>query len=127
MGVGTPEDLVASVARGVDMFDCVLPTRNARNGHLFTSRGVVRIKNSRYAADPRPLDPDCGCPTCRRHSRAYLRHLFASSEILYSVLATAHNLYFYLDTMRRVRQAIALNQFEHFRQTYLGELARGPE
>ena len=127
MGVGTPEDLVESVARGVDMFDCVLPTRNARNGHLFTSHGIVRIKNSRYGEDPRPLDPDCGCPTCARHSRAYLRHLFVAGEILYSVLATAHNLYFYLDTMNRVRQAIALNRFAQFRHVYLTELARGPE
>jgi queuine tRNA-ribosyltransferase len=127
MGVGTPEDLVESVARGVDMFDCVLPTRNARNGHLFTSRGAVRIKNARYTDDPRPLDPACKCPTCARHSRAYLRHLFVSSEILYSVLATAHNIYFYLDTMQRVRQAIALNRFGQFRHDYLTELARGPE
>jgi queuine tRNA-ribosyltransferase len=127
MGVGTPEDLVESVARGVDMFDCVMPTRNARNGHLFTTRGVVRIKNSRYAEDPRPLDAECGCPTCARHSRAYLRHLFVAGEILYSVLATAHNLYFYLDTMKRVRQAIALNRFAQFRHVYLTELARGPE
>jgi queuine tRNA-ribosyltransferase len=127
MGVGTPEDLVESVARGVDMFDCVMPTRNARNGSLFTSRGVVRIKNARYATDARPLDPACGCPTCGRHSRAYLRHLFVSGEILYSVLATAHNLYFYLDTMRGVRQAIALNRFPEFRHEYLTELSRGPE
>jgi queuine tRNA-ribosyltransferase len=127
MGVGTPEDLVESVARGVDMFDCVMPTRNARNGWLFTSRGVVRIKNARYAADARPLDPGCECPTCARHTRAYLRHLFSCGEILYSVLATAHNLYFYLDTMRRVRQAIALNQFENFRHEFLAEIARGPE
>jgi queuine tRNA-ribosyltransferase len=127
MGVGTPEDLLELVARGIDMFDCVLPTRNARNGSLFTSRGVVRIKNSRYAADPKPLDPACGCPTCERHSRAYLRHLFLSGEILYSVLATAHNLFFYLDTMGRVRQAIALNQFADFRHEYVAELASGPE
>ncbi len=127
MGVGTPEDLVESVARGVDMFDCVMPTRNARNGSLFTSRGVVRIKNSRYVTDSRPLDPACACPTCERYSRAYLRHLFVSGEILYSVLATAHNLYFYLDTMRLVRQAIALNQFANFRREYLTDMARGPE
>lgn len=127
MGVGTPEDLLESVARGVDMFDCVMPTRNARNGSLFTTRGIVRIKNSRYAEDERPLDPSCGCPTCFSHSRAYLRHLYLSGEILYSMLATAHNLYFYLDTMYRVRQAIALNQFDKFRHAYLAELAVGPE
>jgi queuine tRNA-ribosyltransferase len=127
MGVGTPEDLVESVARGVDMFDCVMPTRNARNGSIFTTYGVLRIKNARYADDERPLDPGCECPVCRRHSRAYLRHLFVAGEILYSVLATAHNLHFYLDTMRRLRQAIALNQFTHFRHEYLNALSRGPE
>ncbi len=127
MGVGTPEDLIESVTRGVDMFDCVMPTRNARNGHLFTTRGVIRIKNARYARDERPLDSSCACPACSRYSRAYLRHLYASREILYSVLATAHNLFFYLDTMRRVRQAIALNQFGTFRHEYLGALELGPE
>ncbi len=127
MGVGTPEDIVESVARGIDMFDCVMPTRNARNGTLFTSHGLVRIKNARYARDERPVDPECACPTCRRHSRAYLRHLYACSEVLYPVLATVHNLYFYLDTLRRVRQAVVLNQFEQFRREFLSELRRGPE
>jgi queuine tRNA-ribosyltransferase len=127
MGVGTPEDIVESVARGVDMFDCVLPTRNARTGHIYTSYGVLRIKNARYASDERPLDADCRCPTCARHSRAYLRHLFMAGEILYSVLATAHNLYFYLDTMGRVRQAIALDRFPAFRHEFLNNLGRGPE
>jgi queuine tRNA-ribosyltransferase len=127
MGVGTPEDLLESVARGVDMFDCVLPTRNARNGHIFTSRGVLRIKNSRFSRDERPLDPACKCPTCARHSRAYLRHLFLTGEILFSILATAHNLYFYLDTMGSVRQAIALDRFAAFRTDFLTELLRGPE
>jgi len=127
MGVGTPEDIVESVARGVDMFDCVMPTRNARNGTLFTSRGLVRIKNARYAKDERPIEPGCACPTCRRHSRAYLRHLYACSEVLYPVLATAHNLYFYLDTLRRVRQAVVLNQFEQFRREFLSELRLEPE
>lgn len=127
MGVGTPEDIVESVARGIDMFDCVMPTRNARNGTLFTSHGLVRIKNARYARDERPVDPECACPTCRRHSRAYLRHLYTCSEVLYPVLATAHNLYFYLDTLRRVRQAVVLNQFEQFRREFLSELRRGPE
>ncbi len=127
MGVGTPEDLVESVARGVDMFDCVMPTRNARNGTIFTSRGLVRIKNARYADDDGPLDPACGCLACARYSRAYIRHLYACGEILYSVLATTHNLCFYLDTMRGVRQAIALNQFEKFRREFLAGLANGPE
>jgi len=127
MGVGTPEDLVESVGRGIDMFDCVLPTRNARNGHIFTSRGVLRIKNARFARDERPLDARCGCPTCARHTRAYLRHLFLTGEILYSILATQHNLYFYLDTMRGVRQAIALDRFAAFRTDFLTDLSRGPE
>ena len=127
MGVGTPEDIVESVARGIDMFDCVMPTRNARNGTLFTSEGLVRIKNARYARDDRPIDPRCACPTCRRYSRAYLRHLYTCSEVLYPVLATAHNLYFYLDTLRRVRQAVVLKQFEQFRREFLSELRRGPE
>jgi queuine tRNA-ribosyltransferase len=127
MGVGRPEDLLAAIAAGVDMFDCVLPTRNARNGHLFTSRGVLRIKNACYAGDPRPLDPACECPTCGRFSRAYLRHLFQAGEMTYAILATNHNLYFFLDTMRRVRQAIALDRFTGFRREYLAELSRGPE
>lgn len=111
MGVGTPRDLVRSVALGIDMFDCVLPTRNARNGCLFTSRGRVLIKNACHAEDPGPLDPDCGCRTCRRYSRAYLRHLFMAGEHLSAVLNTVHNLTFYLDTMRKIRQAIASDSF----------------
>ena len=100
MGTGTPEDLVESVARGIDLFDCVLPTRNARNGQLFTSEGRLNIKNARYAEDDRPPDPDCACYTCRTCSRAYLRHLFIAGEINASTLNTLHNLHFYLDTMR---------------------------
>jgi queuine tRNA-ribosyltransferase len=115
MGVGTPEDLVECVARGVDLFDCVLPTRNARNGSLFTSEGKVVIKNARYARDPRPLDPNCACFVCRRYSRAYLRHLFIVGEMLGAILATAHNLHFYLDTMRRIRQALEFGRFEELR------------
>jgi queuine tRNA-ribosyltransferase len=106
MGVGTPEEIPEYVAMGVDMMDCVLPTRNARNGLLFTSAGRVVIRHTRYAADPEPLDPACSCPVCRRYSRAYLRHLFLSNEILASVLNTTHNLYFYLEMMRRIRQRI---------------------
>ena len=116
MGVGTPIDLVECVARGVDMFDCVMPTRNARNGQLFTSEGLVNIKNARFAEDDGPADPACGCYTCRSFSRAYLRHLFVSGEILGSALNTLHNLYFYLDTMRRIRDAIAFGMFEEFRR-----------
>ncbi len=115
MGVGTPEDLVDCVARGVDLFDCVMPTRNARNGCVFTSQGKLVVRNARYARDEAPLDPDCRCAVCRRYSRAYLRHLFAAGEILAAMLATHHNLYFYLDTMRKVRQAIASGDFERFR------------
>jgi queuine tRNA-ribosyltransferase len=108
MGVGLPEELPQYVAMGVDMMDCVLPTRNARNGMLFTSQGRLVIRHSRYAGDSRPPDERCGCPVCRRYSRAYLRHLFLSGELLSSVLNTVHNLHFYLDTMRRIRQAIVV-------------------
>jgi queuine tRNA-ribosyltransferase len=111
MGAGTPEDLIRSVAMGIDMFDCVLPTRNARNGCLFTSRGKVLIKNAAYAEDSGPLDPDCSCLTCRRYSRAYLRHLFLSGEHLFAVYGTLHNLTFYLDMMRKIRQSIKLGTF----------------
>ncbi|MBV9210465.1 MAG: tRNA guanosine(34) transglycosylase Tgt, partial [Acidobacteria bacterium] len=118
MGVGTPEDLVEAVARGVDMFDCVLPTRNGRTGQAFTSRGKVNIKNARYARDTRPLDEACGCAVCRRHSRAYLRHLYQTGEMLGGILLTHHNLAFFLDTMRRVRQAIRSGDFARFRQEF---------
>ncbi len=111
MGVGTPEDLIRCVAMGIDMFDCVLPTRNARNGYLFTSQGRVLIKNAAYAEDRNPLDPACSCTTCRRYSRAYLRHLFLSGEHTYAAYATLHNLTFYLDMMQKIRQSIALGIF----------------
>jgi queuine tRNA-ribosyltransferase len=116
MGVGTPVDLVEAVAQGIDMFDCVLPTRNARNGQLFTSQGVLNIKNARHAEDDGPLDPACGCYACRHFSRAYLRHLFLAGEITASTLNTLHNLYFYLDTMQGIRDAIAFGTFEKLRQ-----------
>ena len=119
MGAGTPEDLVEGVARGIDMFDCVMPTRNARNGQLFTSEGRLNIKNARYAEDDRPLDPACGCYTCRTHSRAYLRHLYLAGEMGASVLNTLHNLSYYLDTMKRIREAIAFRAFDRFRQEFL--------
>jgi queuine tRNA-ribosyltransferase len=118
MGTGTPQDLVECVARGIDMFDCVMPTRNARNGQLFTSEGRLNIKNARYAEDDGPLDPACGCYTCRNHSRAYLRHLFMAGEMTAGTLNTLHNLSFYLDTMRRIREAIAFRTFENFRQEF---------
>jgi queuine tRNA-ribosyltransferase len=112
MGVGTPADLVEAVARGVDMFDCVMPTRHARNGWLFTKAGHIVIKHSKYKEDPNPIDETCGCAVCGKYSRAYLRHLFIANEILSSVLNTIHNLYFYLDTIRRIRQFIEFRRFE---------------
>ena len=118
MGVGTPEDIVEAVRRGIDMFDCVMPTRNARNGHLFTRDGVVRIRNAAHAADTRPLDAQCGCYTCRHYSRAYLRHLFRCNEILGSRLNTIHNLAYYQDLMRGIRQAIEHNAFAGFREDF---------
>lgn len=109
MGVGTPEDLVRCISMGVDMFDCVLPTRNARNGCLFTSQGRILIKNAAYAEDQNPPDPQCSCSTCRRYSRAYLRHLFMAGEHLSAVYNTIHNLTFYLDMMRKIRESIGLD------------------
>ncbi|MSO84115.1 MAG: tRNA guanosine(34) transglycosylase Tgt [Acidobacteria bacterium] len=126
MGAGTPEDLVECVARGIDMFDCVLPTRNARNGQLFTSEGRINIKNARYAEDDAPLDPRCGCYTCRHHSRAYLRHLYMAGEMNAGALNTLHNLSFYLDTMRRIRDAIAFQTFDNLRQEFLRSASRLP-
>jgi queuine tRNA-ribosyltransferase len=111
MGVGYPQDIVAAVARGVDMFDCVMPTRHARNGHLFTSEGIVNIRNARFQRDTGPLDPECSCSTCRTYSRAYLRHLDRCDEILGVRLGTVHNLHFYLELMRRIRAAIAAGAF----------------
>jgi queuine tRNA-ribosyltransferase len=114
MGVGTPEDLVECVARGIDMFDCVMPTRNARNGCAFTSQGKVIIKNARYARDESPLDPACECPVCRRYSRSYIRHLLVAGEMLGAILTTQHNLHFYVDTMRKMRQSLFFGAFAEF-------------
>jgi queuine tRNA-ribosyltransferase len=122
MGVGTPEEIVEYANMGVDMMDCVLPTRAARHGLLFTSEGKISIKQVRYAGDAGPLDPNCSCRVCRRYSRAYLRHLYASNEVLAQVLNTIHNLSFYLDTMRRVRHSIGLGESAHFLS---GEQAEG--
>ena len=118
MGIGTPEDLVEAVWRGYDMFDCVMPTRNARNGMLFTSQGRVNIKRKQYEDDQGPLDPDCSCYVCRTYSRAYLRHLFRSGEILSSMLNTHHNIAWYLNLMDRIRTAIAQDSFEAFRKEF---------
>jgi queuine tRNA-ribosyltransferase len=114
MGVGTPEDLVEAVCRGMDMFDCVLPTRNARNGWLFTHDGAVKIKNARYASDTGPIDPACDCYTCRHYSRAYIRHLQAANEILGATLATVHNLHYYQSLMRELRTAIEQKRLDDF-------------
>jgi queuine tRNA-ribosyltransferase len=126
MGTGMPDDLVESVACGIDLFDCVLPTRNARNGQLMTSRGLLSIKNAQFAEDFSPPDPECTCPTCRRHSRAYLRYLFMAGEMGAAILNTLHNLHFYLDTMRRIRKAIEFGTFAEFRREYLRTFARRP-
>ncbi|HET7711582.1 MAG TPA: tRNA guanosine(34) transglycosylase Tgt [Thermoanaerobaculia bacterium] len=127
MGVGTPEDLLEAVAAGIDMFDCVMPTRNARNGTLFTSRGKIAIKNARFANDDGPLDPSCACPTCREVSRAYLRHLYMNDEIAAMVYNTIHNLSFYLDLMGGIRHSIASNSFGSFRDGFLSRTAGGEQ
>lgn len=127
MGVGTPEDLIDGVSRGIDMFDCVLPTRNGRNGQAFTAAGKLNIKNARWAQDWRPLDESCGCSVCRRHSRGYLRHLYLNGEMLASILLTHHNLAFFLDTMRRVRQSIRSGKFTQFRREFTDKLSSGIE
>ena len=119
MGVGEPEDLLAGIESGIDMFDCVMPTRNARNGNLFTSEGKVTIKQAKYREDERPLDPNCNCNTCQYYSRAYLRHLYQCNEILAMRLNTLHNLHFYLQLMRDSRDAILAGNFSAFRQTRL--------
>jgi len=127
MGVGTPEDLVEGVSRGVDIFDCVMPTRNARNGTLFTSSGKLHIKNAKFARDPQPLDPSCGCYTCRKYSRSYLRHLYVSGEILSSRLNTIHNLHFYLNLMKQLRGAIAARRLGEFRAEFYRSYAKSKE
>jgi queuine tRNA-ribosyltransferase len=127
MGTGMPDDLVECVARGIDMFDCVLPTRNARNGQLLTRHGILVIKNVQYAEDRRPPDPDCGCYTCRHFSRAYLRHLFAAGEMTAKTLLTVHNLYFYLDLMARIREAIGFGSFGKLRQEFHQTFSRRPQ
>ena len=119
MGVGTPLDLVEGVASGVDMFDCVMPSRNARNGYLFTSEGVVKIRNAKYKKDTGPLDPNCGCSTCRNYSRSYLHHLQKTNEILGSRLNTLHNLFYYQELMQSMRSAIQTNTFSSFKKSFL--------
>jgi queuine tRNA-ribosyltransferase len=123
MGVGRPEDILEAVDRGIDLFDCVLPTRNARKGSVFTSRGKLVVKNAAYQEDERPLDPDCRCPTCRTFTRAYIRHLFAAGEILAMRLATLHSLWFYQDLMEGIRCALAEGRFAAFKTETLARLA----
>jgi queuine tRNA-ribosyltransferase len=125
MGVGTPEDLVAGVSHGVDMFDCVMPTRNARNGWIFTRFGDVKIKNARYKDDKEPLDATCACYTCRNFSRAYLHHLHRSQEILGARLNTIHNLHYYLDIMRQMREALDEDRFHAWTLEFHKDRARG--
>ncbi|WP_339806325.1 tRNA guanosine(34) transglycosylase Tgt [Saezia sanguinis] len=125
MGVGTPEDLVAGVANGVDMFDCVMPTRNARNGHLFTRYGDLRLRNARFRADQNLVDPTCTCYTCRNFSRAYLHHLDRCSEMLGPMLTSIHNLHYYLNLMQEVRDALDAGRFSQFQQQFATERAQG--
>ncbi len=125
MGVGRPQDIIAAVIRGIDMFDCVMPTRNARNGYLFTSRGVLKIRNARYERDTRPLDPDCACPACRNYSRAYIKHLARCNEILGARLMTMHNLRFYQDLMQGLRASIEEGSVESFVSVFLEKQSTG--
>jgi len=125
MGVGTPGDIIEAVAKGVDMFDCVIPTRHARTGFLYTSEGVLRIRNARYTKDTRPLDAQCGCYTCQHYSRSYLRHLDKCGEILGSRLSTIHNLYYYQSLMKSLRDAISQGRFEQFRRDFYAAFNRG--
>jgi queuine tRNA-ribosyltransferase len=125
MGVGTPEDLVEGVAAGVDMFDCVMPTRNARNGHLFTRFGDLRIRNARYKQDEAPIDPSCGCVCCARFSRAYLHHLDRCGEMLGPMLASVHNLHYYVDLMRQIREALEAQRFAAFAEQFRLDRRRG--
>ena len=115
MGVGTPGNIIEAVSRGVDLFDCVMPSRNARHGHAFTSQGIINLNNAKYEKDLSPIDENCGCPTCRRHSRAYIRHLFKSQEILAGRLTVMHNLYFYNELMEKIRYALDNGTFNTFR------------
>jgi queuine tRNA-ribosyltransferase len=124
MGVGTPEDLVEAVSCGVDMFDCVIPTRNGRTGSAFTSHGKLNIRNAKFARDDRPLDPDCSCSVCRRYSLGYLRHLYQAGEMNASIMISHHNVAFFLETMRRVRESIRSGTFAAFKAEFLGNLSR---
>jgi len=121
MGVGTPEDIIEAVDRGVDMFDCVMPTRNARNGYLFTTFGTLRIKNAKYKQDESPIDPKCNCYTCKNFSRAYLNHLFKAKELTYFRLASIHNLHYYLNLVTEIRKAIIQGKFKEYKRKFYSE------
>ena len=125
MGVGKPSDLVGGVARGIDMFDCVLPTRSGRTGQGFTRRGPVNLKNARHVEDPRPLDEACNCPVCTRFSRAYIHHLFRAEEVLSLMLLSWHNIYYYQDLMRDMQRAIDAGRFADFEVSFHAEQAQG--
>ncbi|MGI6013815.1 MAG: tRNA guanosine(34) transglycosylase Tgt [Oscillospiraceae bacterium] len=124
MGVGTPSDIIEGVFRGVDFFDCVMPARNGRHGHLFTWSGVINLKNEKYVRDDSPIDPQCSCPVCQRYSRAYLRHLFKADEMLALRFSVMHNLYFYNHLMEEIRAALDAGRFQHFRNQYVEVLSR---
>lgn len=124
MGVGTPGNILEGVSRGVDLFDCVMPSRNARHGHLFTWNGIINLNNAKYERDLGPVDPECHCPTCQRHSRAYLRHLFKAKEMLAMRLCVMHNLYFYNTLMERIRYELENHHFEAFKEEYTDRLDR---
>ena len=123
MGVGTPSNIIEGVARGIDLFDCVMPSRNARHATIFTWNGIMHATNKCYETDPRPLDPECDCPTCRNFTRAYIRHLFKADEQLAGRLAVAHNLYFYNTLMEKIRDALDNDTFDEFRAKYSTLLA----
>ncbi len=124
MGVGTPGNILETVSLGIDYFDCVMPSRNARHGHLFTMEGIINLNNAKYEHDPRPIDEQCGCPTCQRHSRAYIRHLFKAKEMLAMRLCVAHNLYFYNTLMQKIRDSIEEGRFTEFKNQYSDLLDR---
>ncbi len=119
MGVGTPGNIIEGVSRGVDLFDCVMPSRNARHGHLFTMNGIININNAKYQKDDTPIDPECDCPTCRRHSKAYIRHLFKAKEMLAMRLCVTHNLYFYNTLMEKIRDSLEAGTFSEFKEKYV--------
>ena len=124
MGVGTPGNILEAVYRGVDLFDCVMPSRNARHGHLFTKQGIINLNNRKYERDPLPIDPECSCPTCSHFSRAYIRHLFKSKEMLAMRLCVMHNLYFYNMLMQEIRDSLDCGSFEEYHDKYVDILDR---